>query len=76
MIYLDSGATSFPKPPGAVRAMETALRTCAHPGRGGSPAAGAAARAGGGGGWAAGWAVGGGVSERGGGGDGVGGVVP
>ena len=25
MIYLDSGATSFPKPPGVVRAMETAL---------------------------------------------------
>lgn len=44
MIYLDSGATSFPKPPGVVRAMETALRTCANPGRGGYPAAEAASR--------------------------------
>ena len=44
MIYLDSGATSFPKPPGVIRAMETALRTCANPGRGGYPAAEAASR--------------------------------
>ena len=44
MIYLDSGATSFPKPPGVSRAVETALRTCANPGRGGYPAAEAASR--------------------------------
>ena len=44
MMYLDHGATSFPKPPGVVRAMETALRTCANPGRGGYEAAEAASR--------------------------------
>lgn len=35
MIYLDSGATSFRKPPGVYRAVENAMRTCASPGRGG-----------------------------------------
>lgn len=44
MIYLDNGATSFPKPPEVVRAVETALRVCANPGRGGYPAAEAASR--------------------------------
>ena len=44
MIYLDHGATSFPKPKGVVGAMETALATCANPGRGGHEAAMKAAR--------------------------------
>lgn len=44
MIYLDSGATSFPKPEGVTRAMWAALRSCANPGRGGYPAAEAASR--------------------------------
>lgn len=44
MIYLDSAATSFPKPPAVERAMVNALRTCANPGRGGHEAAMAAAR--------------------------------
>lgn len=35
MIYLDSGATTFRKPPQVERAVITALRTCANPGRGG-----------------------------------------
>lgn len=35
MIYLDNGATSFPKPPGVGRAMLRALECCANPGRGG-----------------------------------------
>ena len=39
MIYLDNGATSFPKPPEVCRAMCRALCTCASPGRGGYPAA-------------------------------------
>lgn len=42
MIYLDSGATSFPKPPAVGRAMARALATCANPGRGGYGAAMAA----------------------------------
>ena len=39
MIYLDSGATSFPKPEAVIRAMTRALRSCANPGRGGYDAA-------------------------------------
>ena len=35
MIYLDHGATSFPKPPPVVAAVNRALVTCANPGRGG-----------------------------------------
>lgn len=35
MIYLDSGATTFRKPPGVEKAVTAALRTCANPGRGG-----------------------------------------
>ena len=34
MIYLDHGATSFPKPPAVEAAMARALRTCGNPGRG------------------------------------------
>ena len=43
MIYLDHGATSFPKPLPVRKAMERALLTCANPGRGGHKAAMAAA---------------------------------
>ncbi len=43
MIYLDHGATSFPKMPQVRRAVENALLTCANPGRGGHTAAMAAA---------------------------------
>ena len=45
MIYLDNGATSFRKPPEVCKAVYTALRTCANPGRGGYPAAMAAGKA-------------------------------
>lgn len=45
MIYLDSGATSFPKPEGVTRAMTQAMQTCANPGRGGHAAAAAGAQA-------------------------------
>lgn len=44
MIYLDNGATSFPKPPQVKKAMVSALCSCANPGRGGYPAAMEAAR--------------------------------
>lgn len=44
MIYLDNGATSFCKPPEVYRAVCTAMRTCANPGRGGYPAAMAAGK--------------------------------
>lgn len=44
MIYLDSGATSFYKPPSVAAAVNRALWTCANPGRGGYPAAMEAAR--------------------------------
>ena len=44
MIYLDNGATTLHKPAGVSRAMLTALRDCANPGRGGHPAAMAAMR--------------------------------
>ena len=44
MIYLDSGATSFRKPPAVFRAAERAMRTCANPGRGGYGAAMEASR--------------------------------
>lgn len=39
MIYLDNGATSFPKPRAVESAMMRAMRTCANPGRGGYRAA-------------------------------------
>ena len=39
MIYLDNGATSFPKPLQVSNAMRRALFTCANPGRGGYLAA-------------------------------------
>lgn len=39
MTYLDSGATSFHKPPAVAQAVRCALETCANPGRGGHPAA-------------------------------------
>ena len=44
MIYLDHGATSFPKPPQVNRAVLSALKTCANPGRGGYKAAMAGTR--------------------------------
>ena len=44
MIYLDHGATSFPKPPQVITAMCKALQTCANPGRGGHKQAMAAAK--------------------------------
>ena len=44
MIYLDHGATSFPKPMVVRQAVENAMMHCANPGRGGHPAAMAAAR--------------------------------
>ena len=39
MIYLDNGATSFPKPPSVGLAMLEAMDRCGNPGRGGYPAA-------------------------------------
>ena len=39
MIYLDSGATSFRKPPAVYQAVLKAMQTCANPGRGGYAAA-------------------------------------
>lgn len=44
MIYLDSGATSFRKPPEVYRAVRNAMLTCANPGRGGYGAAMEASR--------------------------------
>lgn len=44
MIYLDNGATSFPKPASVESAMIRAMRTCTNPGRGGYAAAERAAR--------------------------------
>lgn len=44
MIYLDNGATSFPKPLSVRRAVARAMERCANPGRGGYGAAMAAAR--------------------------------
>ena len=44
MIYLDSGATSFRKPPSVYRAVAQAMKTCANPGRGGYGAAMQAAK--------------------------------
>ena len=43
MIYLDNGATSFPKPVQVREAMVHAMRCCTNPGRGGHPTAMAAA---------------------------------
>lgn len=45
MIYLDNGATSYPKPGSVTRAVMTAMETCANPGRGGHEAAQAGAQA-------------------------------
>lgn len=39
MIYLDSAATTFQKPPTVARAMTEALSTMSSPGRGGHPLA-------------------------------------
>ena len=39
MIYLDNGATSFPKPPSVIRAVGRAVAYQGNPGRGGYPAA-------------------------------------
>ena len=39
MIYLDNGATSFPKPESVRRAVAAAMASCGNPGRGGYPAA-------------------------------------
>ena len=44
MIYLDYGATSFPKPPSVRRAVSRAMVICANPGRGGYGAAMAASK--------------------------------
>ncbi len=43
MIYLDNGATSFPKPAAVQRAVQMAMATCANPGRSGHGPAMAAA---------------------------------
>ena len=43
MIYLDNGATSFPKPASVIRAVGTAAAKMSNPGRGGYPTALAAA---------------------------------
>ena len=43
MIYLDHGATSFPKPPRVIRAVGEAMASCANPGRGSHAAARAGA---------------------------------
>ena len=45
MIYLDHGATSFPKPPRVCRAVGEAMERCANPGRGSHAAARAGAEA-------------------------------
>ena len=44
MIYLDHGATSFPKPPEVTAAVAEAMENCANPGRGSHAAAEQAAR--------------------------------
>ena len=44
MIYLDNGATSFPKPEAVIRAVGAAVAKEGNPGRGGYPAAMAAAK--------------------------------
>ena len=44
MIYLDHGATSYPKPAAVSRAVLKAFQTCANPGRGGHSPSMAAAR--------------------------------
>ena len=43
MIYLDSAATTFQKPPAVADAMHDAMASMSSPGRGGYPAAMAAA---------------------------------
>lgn len=45
MIYLDNGATSFPKPASVSRAVQWAMAHCANPGRGGHKPAMAGAKA-------------------------------
>ena len=44
MIYLDHGATSFPKPEPVIRAVQQAMSECANPGRGSHRAAALAAQ--------------------------------
>ncbi len=44
MIYLDNGATSFPKPGQVIGAVNRAMMTCGNPGRGGHPVSMEAAR--------------------------------
>ena len=44
MIYLDNGATSYPKPKTVIRAVQQAMTRCANPGRGGHQASMEAAR--------------------------------
>ena len=44
MIYLDNGATSFPKPAAVRRAVGESMTRCANPGRGGHPPSMAASR--------------------------------
>ena len=44
MIYLDHGATSYPKPEAVTRAVAQAMERCANPGRGGHEPAQEAAR--------------------------------
>lgn len=44
MIYLDNGATSFQKPPSVSAAVQSAMRSCSSPGRGGYAAAMEAAK--------------------------------
>ena len=44
MIYLDNGATSFPKPPAVIRAVGRGMENMGNPGRGGYPVAMAAAK--------------------------------
>ena len=39
MIYFDSAATTFQKPPAVASAMQEALKNMSSPGRGGYPAA-------------------------------------
>ena len=45
MIYLDNGATSFPKPASVIRAVGEAMERCANPGRGSHPASEEGAKA-------------------------------
>ncbi len=44
MVYLDNGATSYPKPECVCQAVSKAMAECANPGRGSHPAARAGAQ--------------------------------